>query len=87
MNERQEEIAIRLRELLIVKLRLPMEPAEISFDINLFGEGLGMDSVDVLTFISAIDTEYGISLTSEHRDYLQNLSTLSEYIMLRLDEK
>ena len=37
-----------IKEAIVRSLRLPMKPEEIGNDMPLFGEGLGLDSIDVL---------------------------------------
>ena len=80
MSEEQKKIADRLRELLVEGARLPMTPEELSYDMKLFGEGLELDSVDVLQFVALIDNEFGVALTSDHREYFETIGTLSAYI-------
>jgi acyl carrier protein len=50
---------------LIKSLRLEdVEPSEISDDDALFGdEGLGLDSVDSIELVLAIDKEYGVKIS------------------------
>lgn len=51
--------------LIIATLNLEIDPAELDPEQPLFGEGLGLDSIDALELALAISQRYGITLTSE----------------------
>ncbi|GFP77741.1 acyl carrier protein [Clostridium fungisolvens] len=85
MNEKEQKIADRLREILVTNLRLPMNAEDIDYEEELFNSDLGLDSVDSLEIVAAIDDEYGVSLTSEHREYFKNIRTLSEIILRSIE--
>ncbi len=53
MNEKELEIAARIKEMLSENLRIPAE--ELDYEIPLFGDGIGLDSVDSLEIIACID--------------------------------
>jgi acyl carrier protein len=54
-----------LAQLLVATLELDMRPEEISPTMPLFGEGLGLDSIDVLEVALAISRRYGVKLRSD----------------------
>ena len=60
----------------------PMTPAEIKDDAPLFGEGLGLDSIDSLELIVMLKREYGIDIQDpkEGRKILVNIDTMADYI-------
>jgi len=62
---RREEILARVRRLLIEKLRVPRTPEEIDPDTPLFGTGLGLDSIDAVELVVALDTDFGVRLPNE----------------------
>ena len=75
---------------LIEALRIPdMTPEDIADDEPLFGEGLGLDSIDVLTLVVAIQKKYGIKVpdASESRPHFENVRTLSDFIHASVAEK
>ncbi len=58
-------------------------PAEIDPDAPLFGEGLGLDSIDALELSLAIGKRYGVQLKSDNDDnkrIFSSLRSLSAYI-------
>lgn len=60
----------------------PMKPEEIDDQAPLFGEGLGLDSIDSLELIVMLKREYGIEIKDpkEGRKILVNIDTMAEYI-------
>jgi len=56
---------LRIKNLLVDKLHLDGLTAEsIDDDMPLFGEGLGLDSVDALELVVALEKEFGIRIQS-----------------------
>ena len=46
-----ETLCLRIKEVLVQSLRLPFPATEIADDVPLFGEGLGLDSIDALEIV------------------------------------
>jgi acyl carrier protein len=70
-------------QLLIDTLRLEQSPDEILPDEPLFGDGLGLDSIDALEIALAISKVYGFNLTSEEghaHQVFASLRGLTRYI-------
>lgn len=63
-------------ELIVSALNLDLSPAEIEPDAALFGEGLGLDSIDVLEIALVISKRYGFQLRSDSQDNLRIFSSL-----------
>lgn len=59
-----------------------MKPEEIDDNAPLFGEGLGLDSIDSLELMVLIERNYGIKIEDarEGRKILQSVNTMAEYI-------
>jgi acyl carrier protein len=56
-----EELIPKVKQLIIDSLRIEgMSPDEIDTDAPLFGEGLGLDSIDALQLVVAMEKEYGV---------------------------
>ncbi len=57
-------------------------PANIQDEEALFGEGLGLDSIDALELIVLMDKVYGIKLSDpkKGRDIFQSVQTMATYI-------
>ena len=63
-------------EMIVEALNLEMTPAEIEPDAPLFGEGLGLDSIDVLEIALVISKRYGFQLRSDNEDNVRIFSSL-----------
>lgn len=63
-------------ELIVTALNLEMSPTEIEPDAPLFGDGLGLDSIDVLEIALVISKTYGFQLKSDNEDNLRIFSSL-----------
>lgn len=62
--------------LIVEALNLEMGPNEIEPDAPLFGEGLGLDSIDVLEIALVISKRYGFQLRSDDADNARIFSSL-----------
>ena len=75
----QQEIA----ELIVSALNLDVAPADIDADARLYGEGLGLDSIDILEVALVISKRYGFQLRADNEDNVKifsSLRSLSEYV-------
>ena len=76
-----------LRTLLAENVMLKTDPAAIGENTPLFGsEGIGLDSLDALQIIIAVEKKYGITIgdATTARDALQSLGVLRDWITCRL---
>ncbi len=56
-----EELIEKVKQMIIDSLRIEdMSPAEIDSDAPLFGEGLGLDSIDALQLVVSMEKEFGV---------------------------
>ena len=67
---------LELAQLIIETLNLDLKAADIDPAAPLFGEGLGLDSIDVLEIALAISKTYGIKLRSDDKDNAEIFSSL-----------
>ena len=72
-----------IKEKLIDRLNLvDLTPDDIVNDAPLFGEGLGLDSIDALEIIVMLDNDYGIRLANpdEGKQIFYSIDSLAGYI-------
>ena len=60
-----ENLAPRVKELIVRRLKLDIDPTTIQNDAPLFGEGLGLDSIDALELVLGLEQEFGIKVEDE----------------------
>ena len=63
-----EALLPEVAELIISALNLELDASEIEPDAPLFGEGLGLDSIDILELALVISKRYGFQLRSDNED-------------------
>lgn len=56
----EQPLALQVKEAIVRSLRLPMPPEEIGDDVPLFGEGLGLDSIDALELVLELERTFGV---------------------------
>jgi len=79
-----EQLIKELKEHLIEELNLEdITPEDIDAEAPLFGEGLGLDSIDALEIILILEKFYGVKLSNsaEAKPIFYLVKTLAEYIM------
>ena len=72
-----------LKQQIIEALNLEdIRPEAIEDDAPLFGEGLGLDSIDALELFVMLDKQYGIKLQNkeEGKKVFRSVNTMAEYI-------
>lgn len=62
--------------LIVEALNLDVAPAEIEPDAPLFGDGLGLDSIDVLEIALVVSKRYGFQLKSDNEDNARIFASL-----------
>ena len=85
----ETDLRARLKRLIISTLNLEgVEPASIGDDQPLFGSGLGLDSVDALELMVAIEKEYGLKLSAHEADRaaFASVSALARMVLGELEK-
>ncbi len=79
MPELVEELKIKIIEHLNLA---HLKPEEISAEDSLFGEGLGLDSIDAIELLVILESEYGITVedAEQLRPHFVSLNTLAQYV-------
>lgn len=80
----REEIETKLKETVVSALDLEdLTPVDIETDVPLFGEGLGLDSIDALELGMAVKKAFGISFSSnpaDNKQIFRSVKTLADYV-------
>ena len=78
-----EEMILKLKQEIIEVLNLEdIKPEDIDNDAPLFGEGLGLDSIDALELIVLIEKNYGIKLQdpAKGKEIFKSINVMADYI-------
>jgi acyl carrier protein len=78
-----DELIAKLKEQVIEQLNLEdIDPEDINEKDPLFGDGLGLDSIDALELIVLLEREYNIKIEdpSEGKKIFESIETMAKYI-------
>lgn len=83
------EVARRTKEILVDGLRLEITPDEIVDTDPIFGEMLGLDSIDILEFVQLVELEFGVAISDEEvvRQALESIDSLAGFILAQTEAK
>jgi len=59
------ELAAEVKQLLVTGLRLDRTPSDIPDDSPIFGDGLGLDSIDALELVVLVEDRFRVSIPDE----------------------
>ncbi len=76
------EIRQKIKEVIIEELMLQETPEDIANDTPLFGEGLGLDSVDALQLVVALEKHFGLKVGDAEKAklILRSIDTIADAI-------
>jgi len=80
------ELNKKLKEMIIEELQIEdITPDEIDDDAPLFGDGLGLDSLDAVELVVQLQVYFGVEIKNieEGRPALQSINTLAEFIKIK----
>ncbi|MCU0682854.1 MAG: phosphopantetheine-binding protein [Polyangiaceae bacterium] len=80
---------VEVKELLIRALDLQgRTAADIDEEAPLFGEGLGLDSLDALQIAMAVEEEFGVAIPEgeEAKPLFRNVASLAAYVAAKRSE-
>ncbi len=72
------EICEKIKVMLVENLRIPED--ELEFDSELFGDDIGLDSIDSIEIIAGIDSLFGVQMTGAARENFKSIETLAKYV-------
>jgi acyl carrier protein len=77
MSEVTQELQNEVAGLIVSALNLDTRPDEIEPDAPLYGEGLGLDSIDILEVALVVSKRYGFQLRADNADNVRIFSSLA----------
>lgn len=78
------EIAEKIKNMLVENLRIPAD--ELEYTSELFGDDIGLDSIDSIEIIAGIDNMFGVQMTGAARENFQTIETLTKYVEEHMGE-
>lgn len=77
-----DKLKPRIKEAIVRSLRLTIAPNEIKDEVALFGEGLGLDSIDALELVLELERTFGVVISDEQMGnrVLRSVNSIAEFI-------
>ena len=79
----RRDLTHRLKETLVERLDLDRRSDEIPDDCLLFGVGLGLDSVDALEVLIAVESEFGIRVEDSDMQEIRSVNSIVDLVLSR----
>jgi acyl carrier protein len=76
MIENNTALQLEIAELMVQALNLDVAATDIEPDAQLYGDGLGLDSIDILEVALVVSKQYGLQLKSDNENNHQIFSSL-----------
>ena len=82
MDTIQESLESQVKAAIVRCLKMPIGPDEIGDDMPLFGEGLGLDSIDALELVLELQRTFGVKVSDEQigQRVLKSVRTIVQFI-------
>lgn len=82
-SEKEREILIDVKKMLVRDLRLKISPESIKDNDRIFGAGLGLDSLDALELVIALQKNFGVKIPDANigAKVLVSVDSIVKYIM------
>jgi acyl carrier protein len=75
----QPALEAEIAQLIIEALNLPQKVSEIDPEAPLYGEGLGLDSIDILEIALVVSKHYGVQLRADSQENARIFRSLRQF--------
>lgn len=78
-----QDMLDKLKDIIVNELDVNLKREDIDENASLFEEGIGLDSVTIMEFISLIEANFSIQFAEEELDFelFKNLNTLASFVV------
>jgi acyl carrier protein len=89
MSNTPDTLKEEIKRAIVESLRLPIPVEEIEDATSLYGEGLGLDSIDVLELVLEMERRFGVSITDDEtgQRVLRSVDTIADFIVAERAKK
>ena len=78
-SSNNQALETELSQLMVEGLNLPLKPEQIDPNAPLYGEGLGLDSIDILEVALLVSKKYGIQMRADDQANQQHFRSLRQF--------
>jgi acyl carrier protein len=80
-----DALKVQIKQAIVRSLKLPISPDEIQDAAPLFGEGLGLDSIDALELVLELERSFGVVIGDEQTGgkVLRSVDSIAEFVIVR----
>jgi len=77
-----EELKVQIKQAIVRSLKLPIKAEEIEDAAPLFGEGLGLDSIDALELVLELERSFGVVIGDEQTGgkVMRSVDSIAEFV-------
>jgi acyl carrier protein len=85
MMDGQGTLEDQVKTAIVRCLKMPMKVEDLDTDVPLFGEGLGLDSIDALEIVLELQRSFGVVVTDEQmgQRVLRSIRTIVDFVESR----
>lgn len=78
-----DELKVQIKQAIVRSLKLPISPDDIVDSAPLFGEGLGLDSIDALELVLELERSFGVVIGDEQTGgkVLRSVDSIAEFVV------
>ena len=79
------DLKAEIKQLIVERLKLEVEPGAIEDGQPLFGDGLGLDSIDALELVLGIEQAFGVKIEDEEMgaQALSSVNALADFVVAK----
>lgn len=82
----RQEVLQAIKEELVERLELEVEPEGIDDDTFLFGGGLQLDSIDSMEIIIGMQSQFDVMIEEDDIEPLRTINTLADFVIANREE-
>jgi acyl carrier protein len=89
MSNTPDTLKEEIKRAIVESLRLPIPVEQIGDATSLYGDGLGLDSIDVLELVLEMERRFGVSITDDEtgQRVLRSVDTIADFIVAERAKK
>jgi len=75
-----QELKLKIKQVIVEGLKLKREPESIQDEDTLFGGGLNLDSVDILTLVTVLEDKFDIRIQDDEVEKINSVNEIAAFI-------